>query len=197
MKRKDILPVLLTGALSASTFTNTLGVFAQEEQPQEINQGEIKQTESLNNESNLKDEDSREIVTAITETSEKSTQLNNDTKMNNLIPYSFLNNIDSVETKKNVKVNEPEAINVVEVTIGEDTKEYTSFDNAIIDINKQSDAATIKLLANVQTTNQINFHNEITFIGGEYQLNVLNNDLIIYSNFTIESGSINFSDDVP
>lgn len=166
MKRKDILPVLLTGALSASTFTNTLGVFAQEEQPQEINQGEIKQTESLNNESNLKDEDSREIVTAITETSEKSTQLNNDTKMNNLIPYSFLNNIDSVETKKNVKVNEPEAINVVEVTIGEDTKEYTSFDNAIIDINKQSDAATIKLLANVQTTNQINFNNEITFIGG-------------------------------
>ncbi|MBB5184744.1 hypothetical protein HNQ43_000787 [Faecalicoccus acidiformans] len=37
MKRKDILPVLLTGALSVSTFANTLSVFAQEEQSNETN----------------------------------------------------------------------------------------------------------------------------------------------------------------
>lgn len=194
MKRKDILPVLLTGALSASTFANTLSVFAQEEQPQENNRGvsetnanqvnELIATEETEITVNM-DNDSRNTLTEQPKESEESNENSNS------IPTNNTSKIESIESKQELKLDDKQTQNVVNVTINGTTTGYTNINDAFAACNGQT--ATITLLDNVTSTNEIVVNNaNITFVGGDYQLYSRGKSIYINnSTFTLESGYIN------
>ena len=194
MKRKDILPVLLTGALSASTFANTLTVFAQEEQPQEINRGVSETNADQVNEPTITEEtetvlntdnDSQNTLTEQPKESEESNENSNSISSNNT------SKIESIDSKQELKLDDKQTQNVVNVTINGTTTGYTNINDAFAVCNGQT--ATITLLDNVTSTNPIVVNNaNITFVGGDFQLYSYGESIDINnSTFTLEGGYIN------
>ena len=173
--------------LIAASLVTTMGlgyinypVQAQEET--EVNvPSTIEETETVLN----TDNDSQNTFTEQPKESEESNEDNNSISTNNA------SKLESIESKQELKLDDKQIQNVVNVTINGTTIGYNNINDAFAACNGQT--ATVTLLDNVTSTNYIEIDNaNITFVGGDYQLYSQGNYIDINnSTFTLESGYIN------
>ena len=165
MNKKKITPALLSGMMTISMGTTPISVFAQEEQPQEINETNVEQvnepvsTEETEITVNT-NRDSRDTLTEQPKESEESND-NSNTKTTT-----------STETNKEIvqenTVN-PLAENVTSVTTDGVTTYYASFKEALDFANGKT--ATVTLLQNTTITDNIDITGgRITFDGNNYEV---------------------------
>lgn len=194
-----IISIMLTVLIGISYINYP--VYAQEEQTTE-NSTEIVNETNVDD-TNLQSEED-EIVNTNNPTTiveDESSQTNNveetrtnedeTVENNNLNSTNNISTLESVELNNEVKLDDRQTQNVVNVTINGVTTGYTNINDAFAACNGQT--ATITLLDNVTSTAGIDVNNaNITFVGGDFELYskaiFLNFE---NSTFTLESGYIN------